>query len=321
MDDCQAGCYHVFLDQTKARLLHQRRTRLGFAYYYCSIHRVYHCIAHRQRDQHQQPTCCECALLFFRIPSEALHVPDNDIPATTPELDGNHPPIVVSRDHHDREARRQHARHGGHKGKARALPFPTGGDSDADVIMGGTEEEERLLNAATEASVPINILCRVNDRNSVLNVVPYGDPRYPNEFKISVSQKNPKIIHVHYTDINGKAAVQPTGETAQDIRQYLAPLDAEPGDPLLRMIRLWCCWAQGFENLEEEIRWFLFLIFDLCNISIARRRDAYLRKDKTRGFDLLWESRYHLHGLVCIVEDLAIALDAKEITPPDVQWF
>ncbi|KAI5867602.1 hypothetical protein GGS23DRAFT_592905 [Durotheca rogersii] len=73
-------CYHVRPDGTRAKLDHEKDTVPGTAFYFCSIHRVYHCIVPKSHRRVQQPDCGECAWLLFAFPKEAAKYPDSDIP-------------------------------------------------------------------------------------------------------------------------------------------------------------------------------------------------------------------------------------------------
>ncbi|KAI5925752.1 hypothetical protein F4810DRAFT_30685 [Camillea tinctor] len=77
-------CYHIRPNGSRIPLDHDRDTVPGKTFYYCSIHRVYHCIqqkAYQHHQRRQQPLCGECAWLFFRLPQEAESRPASDIPA------------------------------------------------------------------------------------------------------------------------------------------------------------------------------------------------------------------------------------------------
>ncbi|KAI2466762.1 hypothetical protein F4781DRAFT_434074 [Annulohypoxylon bovei var. microspora] len=75
-------CHHVRPNGSKFKLNHDKNTSPGAAFYYCSIHRVYHCIAVKTHRRLPQPLCGECAWLFFRFPAEATRYPNSDIGAT-----------------------------------------------------------------------------------------------------------------------------------------------------------------------------------------------------------------------------------------------
>jgi hypothetical protein len=138
--------------------------------------------------------------------------------------------------------------------------------NDLDMLMDGTEDPNNARATADPSAVRLTI-ARLDE---VVSVVPYDDARFLDGFKFRQSNKYINIIFTEYTDIFGRPGKQPTGER-RDISQYLQPIENEPSDPLLHTVREWSCWAQGFESLEHEIRWFLTFIFDVCNIGIAHQ--------------------------------------------------
>ncbi|KAI1494577.1 hypothetical protein F5X96DRAFT_526900 [Biscogniauxia mediterranea] len=81
---CYSYCHHIRPNGSRTLLDHDRNTMPGRTFYYCSIHRVYHCIqqkSYQHRRHLQQPLCGECAWLFFRFPGEAERRPASDLPA------------------------------------------------------------------------------------------------------------------------------------------------------------------------------------------------------------------------------------------------
>ncbi|KAI1641458.1 hypothetical protein F4809DRAFT_12067 [Biscogniauxia mediterranea] len=81
---CYSHCHHIRPNGSRTLLDHDRSTIPGRTFYYCSIHRVYHCIqqkSYQHRRRLQQPLCGECAWLFFRFPGEAERRPASDLPA------------------------------------------------------------------------------------------------------------------------------------------------------------------------------------------------------------------------------------------------
>jgi hypothetical protein len=183
--------------------------------------------------------------------------------------------------------------------------------------MGGTGEGETY---PTKAPVLIHLPVRSTD--AVRSMVPYDDSRFLDGVVFVGSRKFKNVILGIYTDIFGRTAVQPTAGERKHIVEYLDPLANEgPSDPILREFRVWSCWAQGFECLEPEIRWYLTFVFDLCNIGIMQQMKAYERGEGRLALDLLWNSRYHLHGLMCIVEDLCIHFKLDHFQIPDIEWL
>ncbi|KAI4866186.1 hypothetical protein F4820DRAFT_447313 [Hypoxylon rubiginosum] len=76
------GCHVVRKDGSRCELDHDKATTTpGTAFYYCSVHRVYHCVEPRPHRRQPQPPCGECAWLFFRFPSEAAKYPGSDVSA------------------------------------------------------------------------------------------------------------------------------------------------------------------------------------------------------------------------------------------------
>ncbi|KAI1454316.1 hypothetical protein F4805DRAFT_460880 [Annulohypoxylon moriforme] len=75
-------CYYVHPTGSTYKLNHDKNTGPGSAFYYCSIHRIYHCVALSTHRRLPQPVCGECAWLFFQFPTEARKYPDADISAT-----------------------------------------------------------------------------------------------------------------------------------------------------------------------------------------------------------------------------------------------
>ncbi|KAL7621104.1 hypothetical protein AAE478_008417 [Parahypoxylon ruwenzoriense] len=87
MSCCMPMCHHAPRDGARTKLNHDKNTNPGTTFYYCSMHRVYHCIAQKEHRRLQQPSCGECAWLFFNFPKEAAKYPNSDIPA----IDARHP--------------------------------------------------------------------------------------------------------------------------------------------------------------------------------------------------------------------------------------
>lgn len=75
------NCYLIRPNGTSQKVDHDKDTSPGNIFYYCSLHRVYHCVAAKFHRRLPQPTCGECAWLFFQFPKEATKYPESDIPA------------------------------------------------------------------------------------------------------------------------------------------------------------------------------------------------------------------------------------------------
>ncbi|KAI1206738.1 uncharacterized protein F4807DRAFT_463426 [Annulohypoxylon truncatum] len=86
-------CHYVRPNGSSYKLNHDKNTGPGAAFYYCSIHRAYHCIAVKSHRRLPQPVCGECAWLFFRFPKEATRYPGFDSSATTGHTDGTMSPV------------------------------------------------------------------------------------------------------------------------------------------------------------------------------------------------------------------------------------
>ncbi|KAI2617175.1 hypothetical protein GGR54DRAFT_641278 [Hypoxylon sp. NC1633] len=86
-------CQHVRPNGSRTKVHHDKTTMAGTAFYYCSIHRVYHCVAARSHRRLPQPLCGECAWLFFEFPREAAKHPEADILANAGPDDENQPPL------------------------------------------------------------------------------------------------------------------------------------------------------------------------------------------------------------------------------------
>ncbi|KAI1392382.1 uncharacterized protein F4822DRAFT_425591 [Hypoxylon trugodes] len=78
------GCHYIQpgTGGWKSKLDHDKNTNPGTAFYYCSIHSVYHCVVPQPHRRLPQPLCGECAWLFFRFPVEAVRYPESDLVAT-----------------------------------------------------------------------------------------------------------------------------------------------------------------------------------------------------------------------------------------------
>lgn len=75
-------CHRIRPNGSRSKLNHDKDSRPGSAFYYCSIHRVYHYITIKFHRRLPQPLCGECAWLFYNFPKEAAKYPDSDIRAT-----------------------------------------------------------------------------------------------------------------------------------------------------------------------------------------------------------------------------------------------
>ncbi|KAI1466526.1 uncharacterized protein F4812DRAFT_460797 [Daldinia caldariorum] len=75
-------CHYISPNGSVTKLDHDKDTRPGATFYYCSIHHVYHRIVVRAHRRLPQPLCGECAWLFFKFPKEAAKHPESDIIAT-----------------------------------------------------------------------------------------------------------------------------------------------------------------------------------------------------------------------------------------------
>jgi hypothetical protein len=80
MSGCHAGCYRILHDGSRRALSHDScQSHGGYSFYYCSIHRVYHCMKHDHGPGAPHFRCGECAWLFF-LPFEARKRPRRDAP-------------------------------------------------------------------------------------------------------------------------------------------------------------------------------------------------------------------------------------------------
>ncbi|KAI0172525.1 hypothetical protein GGR52DRAFT_411036 [Hypoxylon sp. FL1284] len=159
-----------------------------------------------------------------------------------------------------------------------------------------------------------------------------------------------------YIDFLGHPAAQPAGRGPQ-IRTYFGPDDdvenrgggkeeertsAKGGmqrrtggacDAVLLEARRWCCWAQGFDLPEPEMRWALTLVFDLVNVLIGLQRRAAAWKAVGGGYpgrnkkgadmnseELFWLGRYYLFNLMGIVTDIRDELGIAELCIPAFAW-
>lgn len=113
--------------------------------------------------------------------------------------------------------------------------------------------------------------------------------------------KKPLAMY-EYKDVNGVLAVQPAGDY-QNLMAYFAPLlPSENGcDPLLRLVRLWCCEAQGIKGLQDEVRWTLTFIFDFVNIMLCRQAASGC----LRGSTAFYRMRCMLLCLLAVSNDLS----------------
>ncbi|KAI1848236.1 hypothetical protein JX266_005949 [Neoarthrinium moseri] len=253
------------------------------SFYYCSIHRVRHSILHLGNGfgEIEEPIVGECALLFYADRTEAIPRPSCDqvvFPPTEP------PSVPVPRD---------------------GRPQPSPGDPDATAPFtseGGIGEVRPEAEAEQPQTVKVPMGRRRTD--AVLAVVPYDTPAYLAGFTFRQGAPGPRrrhqrnILFCRYEDAlsgTGLPAVQPTANTQREIEHYLAPLDKAAGrhDVLVRRVRDWSCWAQGFEFLEQETRWYLAL-----------------------------KSRRELREVMHTVEDLVEHFGlARTVTMPDVDWM
>ncbi|KAI1379783.1 hypothetical protein F4677DRAFT_441978 [Hypoxylon crocopeplum] len=81
-------CHYVRPNGSRTKLNHDKNTIRGTAFYYCSMHSVYHCIVGKAHRRLPQLFCGECAWLFFKFPVEANKYPQSDILATGGPNDG-----------------------------------------------------------------------------------------------------------------------------------------------------------------------------------------------------------------------------------------
>ncbi|KAI0602740.1 hypothetical protein F4775DRAFT_600706 [Biscogniauxia sp. FL1348] len=227
-------------------------------------------------------------------------------------------------------------------------------DSDGDVDMvdpSSSEPEAKGEAAVVMVHVPIR------DRKSVLESIPYEDPSVFDVRPLGFHVKYPELFMFRYTDFAGQTAVQPTAgrdiirayfapldhhhhyyysapypssssppfhpsppwscTTTSTSTRATAREEMAAADSLLRTAREWCCWAQGFQMLEPEVRWLLTLVFDFANLMVARQTlGAYGAESP-----LFWRARYVLHGLICAAEDLAELYDIPNLDVPRLDWF
>ncbi|RYP45139.1 hypothetical protein DL768_008497 [Monosporascus sp. mg162] len=240
-------------------------------FYYCTIHRVFHCILRTNATQPQhyrapeRPADGECAWLFFS-PGEAAQYRVHDRPGPLPHNDRSDT-LAISLEQLDlADAKSDSRPSGGAERPARARGCCPAVHDGGDTIMLDTESAAAAGDDAGVVRVPMY------RPEGALSFIPYDNPAIV-DIDWDTSPRFTGIVLFRYTDVFGRAAVQPSGEW-DPLCRYLRPLDKDESrcDPLLRRVRVWCCWAQGFRFLEFELRWVLTLVYDFVNIMIARQR-------------------------------------------------
>ncbi|KAI1500670.1 hypothetical protein F5X99DRAFT_232570 [Biscogniauxia marginata] len=213
-------------------------------------------------------------------------------------------------------------------------------DPEGDVVMGGSRSGSSSDAGPVFLSDddPSTVSIPIRDRKSVLEFIPYDELSVLfSVLPLDFHAKFPEVFMFRYTDFRGEPAVQPTSNKT-GIQRYFAALDttATTGqgkienrnnksrvgsesrcDSLLRHARWWCCWAQGFEYLEPELRWVLTLVFDFANVMIARQALGGYGAENP----VFWRARYYLHDLLGVVEDLAELYEIPNIVVPSLEWF
>ncbi|RYO77644.1 hypothetical protein DL762_009124 [Monosporascus cannonballus] len=249
-------------------------------FYYCTIHHVLHCILrtkatraqyrsrgrHHNRPRHhsapERPADGECAWLFFSL-KEAVQYRVHDRPGPLPRSDSSDALATSLGQLNLANAEPDRRPSDGAERPARARGCCPAAHGEGDTIM---------LDAETAAAADVVRVPMYRPENA-LSFIPYDNPVVI-DIDWDESPKFTGIALFRYTDVFGRAAVQPSGEWGR-LRHYLRPLDRdEEGccDPVLRRARVWCCWAQGFEFLEFELRWVLTLVYDFVNVMIARQK-------------------------------------------------
>ncbi|RYP32771.1 hypothetical protein DL767_005019 [Monosporascus sp. MG133] len=252
-------------------------------FYYCTIHRVLHCILrtkatrtrHRSRDRHhnrprhhtvpERPADGECAWLFFS-PKEAAQYRAHDRPGPLSRNDSSDTLAIslgqLNLANGDSDSRPSDGAERPERARGCCPAVHDGGDT----IMLDTERAAAADDDADIVRVPMY------HPEGALSFIPYDNPAVV-DIDWGTSPRFTGIALFRYTDVFGRAAVQPSGEWDR-LRRYLRPLDKDESrcDPLLRQVRVWCCWAQGFQFLEFELRWVLTLVYDFVNVMIARQR-------------------------------------------------
>ncbi|KAI1076995.1 hypothetical protein F5B20DRAFT_593610 [Whalleya microplaca] len=338
------GCQHTKPNGLKFKLDHKKNNTPGTTYYYCCIHRVYHFMAHVRRRL-QQPACGECAWLFFQIPKEAIKLPKFDlpIPVTSDEYVAGHSPVSSTDAYYqgidtarpvsnplgninsddklpspkattigdlnqrlarDNEAPDSNVNNEQTSDSKRKHYIPVGGsvaerDEDGDVVMKDLD---------SNPVIPSLVRIPIHSFQSVAEFIPYEKPAVFNVRPCDWHPKLHSIFLFQYTDINSK-----------HLELYFEPLAREEGscDALLRTIRVWCCWAQGFDQLEPELRWLLTLIFDLVNVMISKQKIWGYGKESA----LFWESRIQLQQLMAVAKDLKEMFRIPNFDIPQVEWM
>lgn len=137
-------------------------------------------------------------------------------------------------------------------------------DEEGDIVMQDAPTPEPVQSSfrpprrptpGTIVQVPIK---RNRKRSHIQEFIPYDNPAVMDVQPLQWHRKMQGIYMFRYTDFQGWPAVQPTGKEKR-IRAYFEPLlehDSEERycDEVMLEARWWCCWVQGFTNLEPELR-------------------------------------------------------------------
>ncbi|KAI0007396.1 hypothetical protein F4779DRAFT_592259 [Xylariaceae sp. FL0662B] len=221
------GCQHIKPDGSRIKLDHQKNTIPGATYYYCCVHRVYHCISQSRRHL-QQPSCGECTWLFFQLPKEAIKAPMLDLPIATTA----HESIVDGLRNNSMGAPLQGNVTAGLENFGLNGTFPGQG---ATTIGDPSQRFPGIADSGLAGSVPVvekdedgDVVMADNDPvpgaspgivrlpirsiPDVSQFIPYDNPAV---FDVQPCGWHPKLHDVflfRYTDINGLPALQPAAD-------------------------------------------------------------------------------------------------------------
>ncbi|KAI1335323.1 hypothetical protein F5Y15DRAFT_251518 [Xylariaceae sp. FL0016] len=226
---------------------------------------------------------------------------------------------------------------------------PTSPETTAAVF-----EDSRRPGQSSERIVHVNIASTPD----AASWFPYDNPAVVSVLEEDYHPKFPEIYIFRYIDLFGQPAIMPTmayanmasyfaplekyerwplppspyhaqeaalsgqhdpasGSGAAEVR-HGARDGAGHVDSILRKVRTWSCWSQGFRFLEMEIRWLLTVVFDAVNLAIAWQCAGRYGAEHP----MFWKARYVVHELIYLVMDLVKEFNIPNFgQPPEVNWF
>ncbi|KAL7947196.1 hypothetical protein V8C42DRAFT_363710 [Trichoderma barbatum] len=235
MRDCMYRCFNVADEDSQSKNPinhHWEMASPGNNYHYCTVHRVYHCMATCSRID--QPCCGECAPAYYNGVPEVAWIRDSDRPATFCSV-----PLKF-------------------------MQLMTGGSGQGQP-SGSNMSGQTVPQLNTLFLQPSDL----PEAGSALEVIPRHDITYKELGSAMLAhRRHPGLFILRFADYDGLLGWMLCGRSmTRESFSHLVEAE-QNGDPIMKSARLWACQHLG-TCLPQDVRWVCWTIYMLASKALS----------------------------------------------------